>query len=453
MTQRMVTYLVASCLAGAWAAGASAQEPCLTGDEDVTVAYLRQDCTNAPGRCFTEYGTPFTQGVNQWLVDCRVPTDEKPLVVEVGPGTFVGQFWCTQGLDSVPGGFYSSTPYEGHITFRGSGREQTVLTDIGAPIFSPTPVWAANCVDLSFQDLTLHGGRYGVAWTDGGSSSWTNVDLTTEPSTASFGWLEAEVAQGILCTNPGEGVHYFFNSRVRARYGNHPAGGKGAGYHAACGETWFYAGEIVMEGDETAGTGNWSVAAVNVANVGRFFAFGTSIRMEVGSDTEGVLNAFAGGGPIGVLVGTNLYAGSPHPEVGQFHMHGGIVVADGSTKASEDATALVVDKATMTAHTPATAMRVHAGPGGQGRRAQGVGKVLSPLLWEQGEEPPRSIPGDSGSPFVTSVHGADVFVETDCSVAGGGCGTPGDEPHLMIYSENCPAGNPWFNVVMGACRQ
>ncbi len=46
-----------------------------------------------------------------------------------------------------------------------------------------------------------------------------------------------------------------------------------------------------------------------------------------------------------------------------------------------------------------------------------------------------------------------MFVEKDCSSLGD-CDSGGNETHLMIYNQNaCPAINPWYNVVTGACRQ
>ena len=73
----------------------------------------------------------------------------------------------------------------------------------------------------------------------------------------------------------------------------------------------------------------------------------------------------------------------------------------------------------------------------------------SPFLWRAGSTPPTAGEGGTG---LVSEEGFDLFVETDCDgttcVAGGG-----DEPHLMIYSEFCSNGGPWWDAVAGGCRQ
>lgn len=50
---------------------------------------------------------------------------------------------------------------------------------------------------------------------------------------------------------------------------------------------------------------------------------------------------------------------------------------------------------------------------------------------------------------MTSLHGADLFVETDCNTAGN-CNGAGSETHLMVYNISCSP--PWFDTTRVACR-
>lgn len=174
---------------------------------------------------------------------------------------------------------------------------------------------------------------------------------------------------------------------------------------------------------------------------GDFRAFGSAVRSQVGAGIDVPTFGFSENEMTGV-----------DAKVGTFHMHGGIIsVNAGGSSLDVGALGLVTAAATAQAHTPGTAFVVAAANDGTSTRLRGpAGVTQSPFLWQQRDEPPRSVPGDPASPFVGSIQGADLFVETDCSSTS--C-SGGSDPHLMIYSESCVgAGGPWFDVVRGLCR-
>jgi hypothetical protein len=141
-------------------------------------------------------------------------------------------------------------------------------------------------------------------------------------------------------------------------------------------------------------------------------------------------------------------------ENGVFHAHGAIVSVSAETsEVAVGVTGLQVLGSSAFAHTPETAFVVNAGPGGASARLAGTatGAIQSPFLWQQGTEPPRSEPGVGSSPFVTSIRGADLFVETDCTTSG--CSNVGTIPRLLIHRPECSgAGGPWWDVRANACR-
>ena len=107
-------------------------------------------------------------------------------------------------------------------------------------------------------------------------------------------------------------------------------------------------------------------------------------------------------------------------------------------------------------HTVGSAMRVTSTTGGLGLRIfpfGGTPKIESPMIWFAGTDAPRTDPNDPNSDYVSSISGADMFVETDCDMNGcDGVAAGEQRPHLMVYSNNCSAGGPWFDSVRGVCR-
>lgn len=389
------------------AAGSAAQVP--TGAEIVLV---RSDCASSslPGFCFSSMAE-----VNAWI-PTRTPPGH-PVLIDVGPGDW-DPFSCSNQND---------------ITIRGAGRE---VTRIVRPSGGTGAMAFQNCHRIAVESLTAHGSFAGVTWSAGGSSTWSDTDMLGGGAELqaeggfSIGWYDTGGCGG-------GAVHYFFGSRARAL----GAAAFNWGFVSRC-EHWFFGGEIeaTSETDE-----NTSQTAILVVDSGDIRVFGTAIRSNLGAAvTSNIFEPLPGvtGGMHGVYVQEN----------GVFHAHGSIVNASADTSALPiSVTGLNVNGASTLAHTPGTAFVVKAGPGGAASRLAGDGSAQSPFLWQQGSAPPRSEPGNPGSPFVSSLQGADAFVETDCK-PGGSC-TGGGDPHLLLYSASCTgAAGPWFDVVTGSCR-
>jgi hypothetical protein len=352
-----------------------------------------------------------------WTWNTRQPTASDPLVIDVGPGEF-GPFSCTNA---------------GYVTIRGNGRDNTIIAQQGAQ----GAVTVENCTRLSFQNLAIKGDEFGyssaaIYWFEGGDSTWSDVDVFSGGGTASvsYSWWDE-------CTGSGEkSLHYWFGSRLI---------GQGGWYHTtmftACSETWFYGGEVAAIGNPNSPNSNFlQHTAVWVLSRGDFRAFGTAIRSTDGGANKTIFNGGGRLGLQGVIVGNFDSYTNLGPEGGDFHMHGGIINTNGSnTSGDSDVFALHVDDV-ADAHVVDTAFSVKASGTGTGHRISGS-KAQSPYQWPPGSNPPQ----------IGSVHGADMFVETDCDGTGD-CEGAGTETHVMVYNASCTVTGPWFDSTTGRCR-
>jgi len=374
--------------------------PDLTPDSNATVVFLRTDCNvngNPMENCF-ESMAALSDPSTGWIWNTRNPTSSAPLLVVVGPGEF-DQFVCPNG--------------RGYVSLRGSGREQTIIAG------SDTGMSIRNCEDLSFTDLGIRGGRIGVQWIGGGFSTWSDTDIvvsgeTSAGTTGAWGDLVDASQQPFVC-----GTHYFHGSRVRATGGG---SAEASAFYSQCGESWFFGGEILNEVSKSTRQAN----AVRITSpFGDVRTFGTAIREVVTAPVS-----IGDGELVGVVVSG-----------GHFHSHGSVINVDARGVTNASAVGLSVISAGF-AHTPEAAWVLT--PDGSGtttrvRTANG-GVAQSPYVWQSGSAPP----------VVTSQHGSDLFVETDCNSSD--CNGHSD-PHLMIYSSNCTgSGGPWFDVVRQSCR-
>lgn len=358
-------------------------------------AFVRKSC-GALTPCFTNLAD-----LQTWVTTVKIPAPGNRLVVDIGAGEWEGPYHC---LNS------------GYTTLRGSGRDQTIIVENGTTPL-PATLAAADCFEFGVQDLSVRndGGGHGVLWSAGGTSTFSNVDVFGSGS-AWYDWA----CSGDPSVDPPLGEHYFFGTRLWGRVN---------GFFGECGESWFYGGDIAAFFDAGSGFG------VFVGHRADVRVFGSTVRSiaEPGASLPAV----------GVAVGVP-FSGAQPEGFGEFHMHGGIISVN-SMASGSDATGLLADRGeagTALAHTNDTAFTLQVGPSATATRTSGPG-IRSPYLWEAGEEPP--IPG------LVSQSGYDMFVETDCH-SSGVCDGTGSDPHLMLYSESCPPGNPWFDVVAGACR-
>jgi len=388
-------------LATAWFLAASALA-FHDASADPRVASLRTECGfTDPDPCYET-----TAEVVTWI-EAQAPTASDPVLVDVGPGAF---------SDIVCSGW-------GHATFRGSGR--TASRFVG----TSTAVSALNCDDLTFQDLTLEATGYGILWSHSGRGTWQGVDVV-----ANRPWLD-------YCATAEQREQLFSDARLRGKL---PSGTPPLAI--GCTQWNFLGGEIVLSG-----TGSPSASASHVGMLirggssARFL--GTTLRVVSG---DWAPTASVPGGAFAVRVGGSLGGSAPGNPV--FEMHSGIINIDMSGVASASVTAVDVIGSASRADTAGAAyiLRTGASGGIATRIANPSGaSVAGAFLWQAGTEPPSASPG---GPSVKSVDGADLFVETDCSISGV-CDGTSHETHLMIMNPAaCPGSDPWFNSAVGRCR-
>ncbi len=252
------------------------------------VVYVRKNCTGI-ANCFTSLShqpwpapNPYNPDcltldkLANWIKHCKVPTQANPLLVDIGPGDFPG-FTCFGW---------------GHVTFRGSGRDQTriITPDTSGPNTNilRTAVWGrtdpfsgAPCNDLAFQDLTISDvgenpsgpGLYSVIWDNAGTSYWTNVEMIAQVT-----WYDGcpETA-----TDPNNRAHHDFYSS--SAFGK-PS--QASSFKVACSQLWWYGGEISAIGDPSSTDWPGAAIGVSVAGTGELNVFGSPIRVVIAGTTS-----------------------------------------------------------------------------------------------------------------------------------------------------------------------
>ena len=361
-------------------------------DDGARTVHLRKDCTengNTIPNCFTT-----TDQVTGWL---RATSTANEVTVKIGPGTF-GYF---NGYGNGPG----QTGMD-NISLQGAGPEITAID--GMQFFSNK--------NLHVQDLTVNNSFPApVYWHGTGNSRWSNVHLKG----GLYGWTET---CGGISDNSMRPVHYWYSSKIQS-------GGKG--YVAPCSENWFYGTEIISQGGGFAGTlTTFDVADLSGAtNIdGEVHVYGGSIRAVAVDDVT-----YSGG-----ITAISVSGG------GMFHVHGTGIDVIGNNVANDVSAIVVIGSGSVHANQSSYVLRNPSG-GPVYRVWNAGGTIKAPYQWED----------LSNSPLLTTLinnfDGADSFIEPGCSATG--CGTPGVEPHMMVYSGNCTgAGGPWYDTATKACR-
>lgn len=367
------------------------------------------------------------------------PGPANPVTVSVGPGRFYGQFSCSL----LKTGSITDSNL-GYVSIVGAGRDLTFLEHHYIPFNS------IGCGNLEFRDLTIRNtgsgelaaATYFTGW-GLGNTRWDNVRLESlngipwyEVTTFTTGspdckdYVPQEVADSPLQE------HYFFRTEMI---------GAKLVYIGACSQTWIYDSELVLKTnpntDFVNGEGNNITAILSYAD-GDVRLFGSSVRVDTSA-----------GVPAGTETISGVKIGTTARNSGIFHMHSGVIDVDtrGLLATGETVDAIGILNTTSAAgsfaHTLGTPIFVSSDPGQKSERLTGIGKIMSPQLWQPGTEPPQA---DSATGDFSSLDGQDIYVETDCDSSG--C-TGGNEPHLMAYSEACGlTGSPWFDMVNGVCR-
>lgn len=345
-------------------------------DTNAPVVKLRDPanggCTEAGvdlNNCFTTLSV-----LNTWVSDTRKPSSTTPLLVDIGPGKYLGKFSCDKAK------------YPGYVTLQGAGMKNTVIEN-------KFPVTTNECVQMRFSNMTLQNTTSdgGGVKTLGGSTFWDNIEIDTVGYLA---WYD--LYTGACPTTSG--THYWFNSRITSRSPQPSA----TVYYNKCDESWIFGSEITfnrLTTNSTDLTDSTSIRPLWAAG-GEVHVYGSVIRALSGASIAGV--------------------GSMHAVTSQgsasVHIHGtGIDVI--STEAN-NITALLSSNGGKI-HADGAAYNLKTGSGGTITRISGEGHdVHAPYLWT----------GHSTPPNITSLEGADTAVVTSAT---------GGAPRFVVYSATC----------------
>lgn len=359
---------ILSCLRGLLVLGAINTSTALAViDNNAPVVKLRDlangGCIEAGvglNNCFTSITT-----LNSWVSSTRKPSATTPLLVEIGPGKFLGAFTCDKAS------------YAGYVTLQGAGMLNTVIEA------SSSPVNTTECVQMRFSDMTLRntGNLFGVR-NFGGSTFWDNVHIDG----FGYAWFDSPGGCGT-----SRGTHYWFNSKLTSR----TAANSSTAYFNACDESWFFGSEITANATVSGGQ-NRTIAVVG----GEVHVYGSVIRSLSGS---GITTSSA----VAALVdGT-----------GKIHIHGtGIDVI--STSANNIFALSASNGGEI--HANVSSYNLSTGNGGTMTRISNAGgHVHAPYNWEAHTTPPSIISQDGAdTAVITSATGSTprfVIYSTACS--------------------------------------
>ncbi|MBI3186286.1 MAG: hypothetical protein HYZ31_00290 [Gammaproteobacteria bacterium] len=361
-------------------------------DNNAPIVKLRDitngGCTEAGlniDNCFTDITS-----LSNWVSGVRRPNASTPLVVDIGPGKFVGAFGC------------NSLDYPGYVTLRGAGMKNTIIE---AP---QSPVSTNKCVQMRFSDMTLRntGNLFGVQ-NLGGSTFWDNVEIDG----FGYAWFDSPSACGV---NYIPGSHYWFGSKITTR----SAAGSSTAYFNACDVSYFFGSEITANAT-VSGTLVRTITAVG----GKVHVYGS------------VIKALSGSG----ISTSSMYAALATGK-GEIHIHG-----TGIDAISADGNSLYVLSANSGGeiHANGSAYNLKTGVGGSiSRISNSGGHIHAPYLWEH-------VPNTDGDintidTNFSSANGADQTTVTS--------GTNDGHPHVAVYSTACPTTARWYDQVDKVCR-
>ncbi len=410
--------LTFGALLGCLAFASSASAAMYSVDVDAPVVKLRKSCIESNATLKNCFDT--LDSMNSWVTGTRKPNAAKPLLVEIGPGTFIP--------GAQRGGLECR---DSNITYRGAGQDNTKIAAYSRQTFGMSA--SGNCTNLNVENLTLEG-LFGVYWPGTGSSTWTNVTVRG----FHYSWIDS------ACPGQSGGKHYWYSSRVivDSRSFEDGADGLGKGYGIHCGESWFFGSELLAMG------GNGGARALYV-NTGEAHVYGGVIRTILHPATAVTPPRPTGASPDDI--GDGLFAVLAANN-GSVHIHGTGIDVIGNSSATDIAALMAATGGEI--HANGAAYNLSTGAGGKIHRIINTGgHVHAPYLWESHTTPPVNAKSTTNNPGNTlvSITGADMAVETDC--ASTGCQSTGTETHLLIYNNACTGpGGTWFDTVTRACR-
>lgn len=343
-------------------------------DTNASTVSLKTDC-GTDTACFAD-----SNSLLDWIWNTRLPSAASPLLVNIGPGTF-SPINCSG---------------QGHVTFRGAGREATTISGFIGASFSA-------CQNISVENLSVRGSLAGVTWFGGGSSNWVNVHMIANYAA----WYDAIGNSGSPCVNGNQGRHTYFGSTLEV---TNATFGPAHTFFNACGSNWLYGSEVIMK-VTSGGTS---------ADVGAVFSHGAGNEVHLyGSNVHVVTDSNAPSGSPDALVASDN---------GAIHSHG-----TGIDVISENASAISAIKVSSggLVHASESAYVLKTGVGGTITRIiNNGGTVNAPHQWGENANPPG----------ISSVTGADTAVITN---------TSDNQPHMVISSNSCTSG--WYDMVTAGC--
>lgn len=280
--------------------------------------------------CFTDLNT-----LNSWMWNTRstAPSASSPLLVKIGPGTFTGQFTCSNA---------------GYVSLQGSGIGVSVITN------GYLPITTDHCEDMSYSSLTVKNtdNILGVR-ENGGTSVWNNAEIDA----VGYAWFDGA---GSGCNGATPGNHYFYGGKIVANtiYGSATV------WYDQCDKSWFFGSQLQAVGDSGA------VVRIIDANGGEVHVYGGNI--------EALTNG---------NVSVTSMDGVTSTDSGIVHLHGtGIdVISDGQN----DITALNASKGGLI-HAVADGYFLQS-TGTITRIANSGGTVMAPYHWPASATPPGVI--------------------------------------------------------------
>ena len=366
-----------------------------------------------------------------WIWASRSPSALKPLLVNIGPGTFK----FINPANGYAGSFCNGG---GHVTFRGAGRNTTTIIGPGKAVkigfLNETAVLhIQDCDQLSFESLSIRAdlfeenAAYTVGWVGGGSSTWNNVELVA----SYYPWVD-------VCSGNNEiSTHTWFGST----FISNGTGVLNTAYRSDCGSSEIHGSNLLVNKSKV--NSPWSMIGVQAGSKGQVALYGSSVRVIVPATADANV-VYSNQSPS--YAPSYGHGGLLAIDGGIIHMHGGIIsVRHERNDVNSSVFGVRSFGAGSAIHTPDTAFGLKAsGSGVVARIMLDGGKVSAPFQWPAGETPPA----------ITSLNGADTFVETDCNTLGQCVNVPAAEqmPHMMIYNANCSAADPWFDSSLNQCR-
>lgn len=350
---------------------------------------LRTSCDNGAAstlsNCFQDIAS-----LNA-AVASESPTTNKPLRIEIGPGSFLGTIECKN---------------IGGVSIEGAGRSATIISSDMASLVPG--VLASACSGMNIAHLTVKGGYRAVHLGGTSITTWTDVEILGG-------------ARGVYSTfncDPLNTRHTWHNSRIEAI-----PRGMTVAYDARCGEHNIYSTELIAKG----ATSQYGGLPNNVVALKVDQTTGKVIVNVIGASLRSRLNVpNAGAVPISAIQadnGAEVYVVGSQIDVVSDVAHD-IKALQASTGA-----VLQIDSSSYKLGTkaPATVARI----------SNSGGIVNAPHHW-------AVLPNSNLIPGYKSQHGAESRIITE--------GTSDGQPHLSIYDALCPAGQAWYDQVDKLCR-